>query len=261
LVAPRGRHFGTIREPCAGLNAMYFGGKGLGGRGTSFSEFAFVEVDLPHPEIAFDYSELNVEGSTPGTYFDRYNFTTLNWEQYSDEIFAATDAHGPCGLNQIPSRTWVDIYDAADGSRLYGFCALDSADDLASLWFSTPAGQGPPDFYIELWDRAEGVKYRSNTVVNVPTEYLLSVGILGGYGSVTSLPAGISCQEPVQDELVFCSATFAAGTVVTLTAAPEVDYINGGWTGGHVVCGGANCDVTMDEHTDMSVTFLYGPPS
>jgi hypothetical protein len=71
--------------------------------------------------------------------------------------------------------------------------------------------------------------------------YALSVRTTGaGRGTVTSSPAGLACADA-------CAATFPAGTVVTLTAAPAAGSVFAGWSGG---CGGASaasltCVVTL----------------
>jgi hypothetical protein len=226
------------------LNAMYFGGKGLGGRGTSFSDFApvlagltiepsaatiefsqslqlnavlpgsdlgnsdftwtvedlerLIEVtedgivtgigvaaspgatsevtasyedysataqievvdlvctDIPLPVIVFDRVE---------TYggFDYYYLSVSNWADYPDALFWMTNYYGPCGLNETPARTWVDIYED-DGPQLYGYCALDSASGLQSFSYALPEGSTPLDVRITIEDRACNLIAYSNVV-------------------------------------------------------------------------------------------------
>jgi uncharacterized repeat protein (TIGR02543 family) len=67
-----------------------------------------------------------------------------------------------------------------------------------------------------------------------------------GTGTVTSSPAGIDCGAT-------CNATYDAGTVVTLTAAPGAFSIFAGWSG---ACTGTDpCVVTMDAAKSVSATF------
>src|SRR5206468_3466798 len=54
--------------------------------------------------------------------------------------------------------------------------------------------------------------------------YTLTVN-LNGAGSVTSAPVGIACG-------VTCSASFASGTAVALTATPTAGFAFTGWSGG-----------------------------
>ncbi|MGC9394530.1 MAG: InlB B-repeat-containing protein, partial [Anaerolineae bacterium] len=71
-----------------------------------------------------------------------------------------------------------------------------------------------------------------------------------GNGTVTSVPEGIDCG-------VTCTAGFAAGTVVSLTATPDSGDSFVGWMG---ACSGAGeCLVTMDAAKD--VTAVFSAPS
>jgi len=67
-----------------------------------------------------------------------------------------------------------------------------------------------------------------------------------GTGTVASSPSGISCGTT-------CSASFASGTVVSLTAAPDSGSTFAGWSG---ACSGTGaCSVTMDAAKSVSATF------
>jgi hypothetical protein len=56
----------------------------------------------------------------------------------------------------------VDVY-AQDGKRLNGFCAFGKASDLNSIWFALESSVIPPSWvYIELTDRSNNTKYKSN---------------------------------------------------------------------------------------------------
>lgn len=68
-----------------------------------------------------------------------------------------------------------------------------------------------------------------------------------GTGTVTSVPAGISCGAD-------CSEAFPPGTVVTLTATPGPSAVFTGWSGG---CTGAGtCTVTMNSAQSVTATFV-----
>ncbi len=76
----------------------------------------------------------------------------------------------------------------------------------------------------------------------------LSVGKTGsGHGQVTSSPAGIACGAT-------CSYSFAAGTLVTLTATPASDSTFTGWSG---ACTGtaARCKVRMTAAKSVTARF------
>ena len=95
----------------------------------------------------------------------------------------------------------------------------------------------------------------------IPQRYTLTVSVTGATagGRITSTPAGIDCPAS-------CSATFDAGTAVSLAQAPAAGHLFGGWTGG---CTGTGaCAVTLsadravqasfDGPTDVTVSTPYG---
>lgn len=71
-----------------------------------------------------------------------------------------------------------------------------------------------------------------------------------GSGTVTSSPGGINCEAT-------CSASFALGTSVTLTAAAANGSSFGGWSGG--ACGGTGTCAVSDG-TTVTATFNAPPP-
>lgn len=75
-----------------------------------------------------------------------------------------------------------------------------------------------------------------------------------GTGAVTSLPGGIDCGT-------VCSADYASGRVVTLTASPDEGSVFTGWSG-EGCSGTGSCVVTMDAARSVTATFEPpGPPS
>lgn len=91
------------------------------------------------------------------------------------------------------------------------------------------------------------------TTSAAPT-FALTVNKTGtGSGTVTSSPAGINCGAT-------CSASFAQGTTVTLTAAPASGSVFAGWSGGG--CSGTGtCTVTMSAAQSVTATFNTAPAS
>jgi Divergent InlB B-repeat domain len=80
----------------------------------------------------------------------------------------------------------------------------------------------------------------------------LSVAKAGnGNGTVTSTPSGIDCGTS-------CSAAFAPGTKVALSAAPDARSLLAGWSG---ACSGSTsaCVVSTAVDTDAAVTFFALP--
>jgi len=84
--------------------------------------------------------------------------------------------------------------------------------------------------------------------VSATFTYPLSVSKSGtGGGTVTTTPGGINCGST-------CSASYAGGSTVTLTATPDSVSDFSGWSGG--VCSGTGtCVVTMDAARSVSATF------
>jgi hypothetical protein len=101
--------------------------------------------------------------SANGQNFTRYRYDVLNKDQYPAAMFAAAPGLPPCGANTNSSRSWVDFFENRTNRRIYGFCALNSANNLSQIWFALPEGQIPPSYvYIEINDRQLNRKYRSN---------------------------------------------------------------------------------------------------
>src|SRR5579863_6233585 len=68
----------------------------------------------------------------------------------------------------------------------------------------------------------------------------------GGGGTVSSTPAGINCGKS-------CSASFASGSQVTLTASPAANSFFAGWSGD---CSGTGvCKVTLTKNASVMASF------
>ena len=80
-----------------------------------------------------------------------------------------------------------------------------------------------------------------------PMAALTVVNAGAGTGTITSAPAGIDCGAT-------CTASFALGAVVTLTAAPTAGAIFAGWNGGGCT-GTGSCAVTLSAATTVTATF------
>jgi hypothetical protein len=89
----------------------------------------------------------------------------------------------------------------------------------------------------------------ANATTQNPPGYQLSVAKAGtgaSLGSVSSSPAGIACGGT-------CSASYNAGTAVTLTVSVLAGSSFTGWSG---ACTGAGaCSVTMDQARSVTATF------
>jgi len=119
--------------------------------------------DLPEPVLSFKGTTKYSVGSKN---YIRYNLQINNWSSYPNLLFEPAPHLPVCGLNTNSSRTWVNIYNGSTGQRLYGFCGLDSNDDLTKLWFSIPEGSSAPSsVYVVIDDREYDNEYVSKSVL------------------------------------------------------------------------------------------------
>lgn len=127
---------------------------GWGGNGTDdfWSKGYNCKTNSPNPTIKFDHKDAQ----------GRIYIPVTNWSSYSNDLFVQAPDLPACGNNHNASRTWVDIYDAGNNKRIYGFCALGNNADLKNIWFmpSTPHGHA----YIIINDRPCKATYKSNTI-------------------------------------------------------------------------------------------------
>jgi hypothetical protein len=79
-----------------------------------------------------------------------------------------------------------------------------------------------------------------------------------GNGRVTSAPAGIGCDmsQGGTSPNPACAASFASGTVVTLTAAADANSDFLGWGGACAQAPGAQCTVTMSAARSVIASFV-----
>jgi hypothetical protein len=68
-----------------------------------------------------------------------------------------------------------------------------------------------------------------------------------GTGTVTSVPAGLTCST-------VCTASFAAGTSVTVTATPGAGSVFAGWSSG-ACTGSGPCTVVLDQARAATARF------
>ncbi|HWL40019.1 MAG TPA: hypothetical protein VNO75_07255 [Gemmatimonadaceae bacterium] len=141
-----------------------------------FSATVVSEPEIPNPILGFARTEFaTVSGVTTA----RYYVPVTNFAAYPAEMFAPAPNLDPCGGNDNSSRTWVDIYDASDDFRLFGFCALGAPENLQSLWFGKATFVAPPaQVYVKMVDRATGTTYVSNDVSIVPFDLTPSAPVV-----------------------------------------------------------------------------------
>lgn len=165
-----------------------------------------------------------------------------------DCTVTAGTASGACAALYAPNTT-VTLQAAADSTSVFVSYAGDCTVSVCQLRMSAP--------------RVVGASFAPGTPTtppqpNVPpgaTQQVLSLSASvasRGVGTITSTPAGISCAVSDVTASGTCSASFATGTVVTLTQVPGAQSIFQGWGGD---CTGNPCQVTMAVPRTAEVTY------
>jgi aryl-phospho-beta-D-glucosidase BglC (GH1 family) len=217
-----------------------------------------VEVHYYDP---YDYT-LNPSGSCLywGAPYPTQSACTWAQESYVDDLFA-----------QVRAK-WVDQgipviigeYGVATRSNL----DLDSREYFLEYINGAAATNGIKTFYWDngvaptrdngfaLFDRNTGAVIDQGALDAVMNgahpsgSYTLTVTKDGtGSGVVSTSPAGVSCGST-------CSATFAAGTNVTLTATADSGSSFIGWSG--ACTGTGTCTVSMLSAKSVTATFIFG---
>ena len=136
--------------------------------------------------------------------------------------------------------------------------AVFPANTLVTLTATPAAGQsfagwsgactGAASSCAVTLNQARTVGARFDTIVG--TNFALNVAVSGN-GSVASNPVGISCGST-------CSANFAAGTAVTLTATPAAGQLFSSWGG---ACTGtqATCSLQLTQVRAAQAVFAAAP--
>ena len=88
-----------------------------------------------------------------------------------------------------------------------------------------------------------------------PLRDKLTISVTGAAsGTVTSADGEIDCSS-------MCSASYPAGSVVTLTETPSSGATSGGWSGGGCSGTGPSCAVTMNANQAVTLAFNAAPPT
>jgi serine protease len=153
-------------------------------------------------------------------------FSIVGGHEYAETI---TDPY--------PDSGWIDLNDPA-GGEVGDKCAWTTPNGDVTLATGSFAMQS-------LWSNAA----KACVMATQPNTNPLSVSKSGtGSGTVTSVPAGIHCGA-------VCTASFPAGTSVTLTAKPAAGTTFTGWNGACVGMAHKTCTVTMNGSQTVSASF------
>lgn len=194
--------------------------------------------------------------ANPLFYTSRYEETLLPLQK---ERLVMKDAAG-----EVKSLSLPGFKDAAyTYTNIYPYLAvtnplstiISSAEDYATWYgheFILPADSLPGTYAVDLTlDTGPhmGIISASDTF-SIPSKTLTVVKTGEGSGTITSLPAGISCGAD-------CTENYVTGTVVKLTATAAPGSLFTGWTG---PCTGLKfCWVTMSASKTVTASFTPIP--
>jgi hypothetical protein len=184
---------------------------------------------------------VNQQNAAHGPSFQQYNTYngTLDWTVLTSEI----DAGRPMVfLVDTDGNGATDHFVTVTGYRTspslqYGCWDTWSTTNVRWENFAAIAPGVP-------WGIWAGWALRLDTFLAVEREG-------NGHGTVTSIPAGISCGPN-------CAATFYYGSIVTLNATPQPGSRFAGWSGACTNVSGA-CLLTMTEAKTVTATFTTHP--
>jgi hypothetical protein len=149
------------------------------------------------------------------------------------------------------------VHDAAGAALTRAVAWTSSPTSVAGVDAAsgvvTAAAPGEARIVAAAGGRETAVTVKVEAAPTLPTPAPTPVPLtvtLAGVGSVASTPAGIDCRAAGAPG---CTASFAPGAGVTLTATPDANSTFAGWTGG---CTGTGpCTVTVGQTASVTATF------
>lgn len=160
----------------------------------------------------------------------------------------------PSGFSYIPGSssgaTVADPSIVGQNLAWAGPIPVPASGDI-SIHFNVTVSTTPGEYFNNAGGNATGFTVApsgdtAKITVGGQPHTLTATKAGSGSGTVTSSPAGIDCGAT-------CAASFADGTMVTLTATPDPGSTFTGWSGD---CSGTGpCTVTMDQDRAVTATF------
>jgi hypothetical protein len=219
---------------------------------------------------SFGVPDGGIEAIDPATHTVDPGFvlseTTVNGDITFFEVVSATQAYAIVGLADGSFTNALVQFNPSTGELLSTLAtglaySLNFAINNAGELYLGPVDKVSPTPGVRIFDTAlaEEITAEPIRVGALPPGWIvmveaphvaLTVHKTGaGTGTVSSLPAGLTC-DPV------CTRNFPVGTEVTLTAVPDAGVTFAGWTGANCV-ETATCTVTLEQ--DMAVTAAFEP--
>lgn len=198
-------------------------------------------------------------GDYPGT--NHGNITVIDGVTNSTTTVTDPNALAPLSVavNEVTNRVYVSNGNSSTLSGNGGVTVIDGATNSTTT-VTDPNAKTDIPAAIAVNPATDKI-YVANALSNNVTvidggataiTHTLSVVLAGsGSGTVTSNPAGISCGTD-------CSATFATGTAVDLTASSASGSTFSGW--GANCTGTTACNLTMTSDEFITATFNSSPP-
>jgi Bacterial Ig domain/Divergent InlB B-repeat domain len=244
--------------------------------GTANESDAYVGPPDEHRGRWGDYSSMNIDPSddctfwyanelyktggvaTWDTYIASFKFPNCGQNDFSFSTPPGASAlQGASGQTTVattltkgtPESVVLNAYDLPSGASASFSPSSVTSGSSSTLMLTAGASTPPGTYTVQIAGTAPSALHGTTVQFTVNSEHALTVTkSAAGSGTITSNPSGISCGST-------CSKAFAAGTPVTLSAAPDAGSVFLGWSGD---CSGAGCQLTMDA--DKSVTANFDSP-
>ena len=211
------------------------------------------------------------EGNYPGA--NHGNITVIDGATNSTTTITDPNALAPLGVavNPVTNTIYVTNGNSSTLSGNGGVTVIDGASNSTTTVIDPNAKTDQPAALAV--DPATDRIYVANAISNnvtvidgdkaTPVSFALSVRFaMDGLGDVISNPAGIKCGNFVNplNPFTLCSATFAPGTMVILSASPASGSTFTGWGGACSGTGAVRCSVTMNAAESVTATFTLIAP-
>jgi hypothetical protein len=256
-VAGSGNGTGTVTSSPAGIVCDVTGGQGSGQCSAAFPAGTVVTL---RATVTANSSLAGWTGACLGTgtcsvTLDAAKAVTATFALMSYPVTVSGGGTGTGTITSNPAGISCSIVNGStsgtcnasfsSGTNVVLTAAPSSNSDFAG-WSGFCTGTAPCALQVT------GARTVSATV-NLKSYALTLTGSGTGNGTVTSSPAGISCNLSSGTATGACTANFAAGTQVSLTPSAGNGSAFGGWTG--ACSGSGTCQVAMDGAKSATAAF------